>query len=194
MLTIDPVPLTDDAIDDVKTYLRIDTPDDDALIASLIASALTRAEEFCGQLLIIRNVIEQIATGSTPARPSQLWQGRGACDWQVLSMLPVTSIGQINSLALDGTTTPLIPAQFSIDIMADGSGWVQVVDAAIVGRAEVMYTAGQAANWDALPEGLRFGVIRLAAYLYTSRDAAVDAGPPTAVAALLRPYRRMRLK
>ena len=60
MLTRDPVPLTDDAIDDITSFMRIDTPDDDALIASLIATALVRAESFCSQMFVTRNVTEQI--------------------------------------------------------------------------------------------------------------------------------------
>lgn len=47
-------------------------------------------------------------------------------------------------------------------------------------------------DWSALPEALRHGVIRLAAHLYRDGDGAA-AAPPAAVAALWRPWRRMRL-
>jgi len=177
MLTRDPVPLPDDAVDDVKAYLRIDAPDEDALLASLIATAVSRAESFCGQMLIQRNVVERV-----PARR----------EWQRLSELPVVAIAQVDGVT--GTlTTPLAPVQFAVDIDGDGRGWVRVTDPAVQGLVEAHYAAGLASSWDSLPEALRHAVVRLVAYLYTSRDAAVDSGPPTVVAALLRPYRRMRL-
>ncbi len=183
MLLRDPVPLPDDAVDDVKAYLRIDIPDDDALIASLAATALTRAEGFCSQMLITRGVTERLAARSPDERTS----------WQMLGALPVHSIGQVNVVSLDGVSLPLSPTQFSVDIDGEARGWVRMTDPAILGRIDVFYTAGVAMGWDALPEAVRHGVIRLVAYYYTTRDAMVDSGPPAAVAVLLRPWRRMRL-
>jgi len=177
MLMRDPVPLPDDAVEDVKAYLRIDTADEDALLASLISAAVGRAESFCGQMLIIRTVSERLSARR---------------DWQKLGALPIVSIAQVNSVAA-GVASPLSPAQFGIDIDAEGRGWVRVIDPNVRGTITVLYSAGLASGWDSLPETIRQAMIRLVAYLYTSRDAAVDAGPPAAVAALLRPYRQLRL-
>jgi hypothetical protein len=45
-----------------------------------------------------------------------------------------------------------------------------------------------------LPEGIRQGALRLAAHQYRERDVdAPQPVPPAAVAALWRPWRRMRL-
>jgi hypothetical protein len=60
------------------------------------------------------------------------------------------------------------------------------------GRVEVTATAGLAPEWEALPEAIRLGVLRLVGHLHLYRDSADDRGPPAAVAALLRPWRRMR--
>lgn len=177
MLTRDPVPLPDDAVDDVKAYLRIDAPDEDALIASLIATAVTRAESYCGQMLIQRNVIERAMARR---------------EWLRLSELPVASIAQVDGVA--GTlTTPMAPAKFTVDIDSEGRGWLRITDATVLGPIIVHYAAGLAISWDGLPEALRQAIIRLVAYLYSSRDAVVDLGPPAVISALLRPYRRMRL-
>jgi uncharacterized phiE125 gp8 family phage protein len=59
--------------------------------------------------------------------------------------------------------------------------------------ARVAVEAGLAEDWNGVPEPLRQGIVRLTAHLYAHRDAAGDAGPPAAVAALWRPWRRMRL-
>jgi uncharacterized phiE125 gp8 family phage protein len=201
MLVRDPIPLTGDTVDDITGYLRIDTPDDDALIASLVASAIARAEGFCGQMLIQRNVTEQVQiwtvtderAGWSVADQLITPNVRTRRDWKPLTALPVAAIAQVNALVVDGTSVPLSPAQFSVDIDAEGRGWVRIADQAITGRVSVLYTAGLASGWNTMPEAIRQGVIRLTSYMYTSRDLAGDSGPPAAVAALLRPWRRMRL-
>jgi hypothetical protein len=48
-------------------------------------------------------------------------------------------------------------------------------------------------NWANLPESLRLGLLRLAAYFYNNRDASDDDGPPAAALALLLPFRRMHI-
>lgn len=98
---------------------------------------------------------------------------RGGVGWQRLAALPVRGIVGGPDLA--------------IDIDSGGVGWVRVA----AGEVTVRYAAGLAAGWDALPEPLMQGVVLLAAHLFERRDG--DALPPAAVAALWRPYRRMRL-
>ena len=60
---------------------------------------------------------------------------------------------------------------------------------AFVGR-EIVARDGSA-GWDAVPAPVAQGVAMLAAHLFDHRES--DALPPAAVAALWRPYRRMRL-
>lgn len=55
---------------------------------------------------------------------------------------------------------------------------------------EVHLTAGLADDWASLPDALRQGIVRLTAHLFAERDMGE---PPAIVAALWRPYRRMRL-
>ena len=62
------------------------------------------------------------------------------------------------------------------------------IGAALLGGVEAMAT-----DWNGIPEPLRQGIIRLAAHLFTHRDAADAGPPPTAVAALWRPWRRLRM-
>jgi uncharacterized phiE125 gp8 family phage protein len=58
----------------------------------------------------------------------------------------------------------------------------------------VRFRAGLGADWNDVPEPLRQGLIRLVAHFYTHRDAADAGAPPAAVAALWRPWRRLRLR
>ena len=98
---------------------------------------------------------------------------RPKAEWQRLAAMPVRGI----------TGGPGV----AVDIDTGGIGWVRVEGA----EAVVRYAAGLAAAWETLPEGLAQGVVLLAAHLFNRRDDG--AMPPVAVAALWRPYRRMRL-
>lgn len=64
---------------------------------------------------------------------------------------------------------------------------------AFTGQRLIGLPEGLAEDWNGIPEPLRQGIIRLVAHLYTHRDDADAGPPPTAVAALWRPWRRLRL-
>ena len=173
-----PAPLLAPARDEAKAYLRIESADDDALIDRLLADATVLAEAFTAQQLVQRDVIETLGAGS---------------GWQRLSSTPVRSITGVEGLPADGAAFPMPVERYAIDIDAHGQGWVHVTNPGAAGRIRVTLSAGLAADWPGLPEPVRLGIIRLTAHLHTHRDAADDVGPPAAVAALLRPWRRMRL-
>ena len=94
----------------------------------------------------------------------------GAVAWQALSAAPVVAI-------LSGGVG---------EIDRDGRGWVRTGE-----PVTVRYCAGLAGGWDGLPPEIAHGVAIMGAHLFDNRDAA--AVPPAAVAALWRPWRRMRL-
>ncbi|WP_375244927.1 hypothetical protein [Sphingomonas parapaucimobilis] len=94
----------------------------------------------------------------------------GSVAWQALAATPVAAILSGGENAID----------------RDGRGWVRTREA-----ATVRYRAGLAEGWDGLPPEIAHGVAIMGAHLFDNRDAA--AVPPAAVAALWRPYRRMRL-
>lgn len=165
-----------DAAAEVKAWLRIETAQDDAAIEGLVRSAISAAEDFCGQMLFLRAGKEvMIASGQ--------WERTRAC--------PVASITAARGLTADGASFVLASDAWSADIGADGDGWVRVRRPGAAGRVEVDLTVGIADDWAALPDGLRQGVVRLAAHLFSGRDAS--EAPPTIVMALWRPWRRMRI-
>lgn len=129
---------------------------EEPLLVRLAASAVEIAEAFTGTLLIARGVEERVAGGG----------------WQLLGAGPVSAISEAGGA--------------SIDIDADGRGWVRAADAAVV-----RYVAGLAPDWAALPAPLAQGVVMLVAHLFDDRGGM--AQPPAAVAALWRPYRQVRL-
>jgi hypothetical protein len=81
-----------------------------------------------------------------------------------------------------------VPAGVAIDIDASGAGWVR---ASAGGVVTIGYSAGVAAPWEALPAPIAQGVAMLMAHLFARPDG--PATPPAAIAALWRPWRRMRM-
>lgn len=178
MLTIQPVALTVDAVDAAKTYLRLESDDEDTSIAALVAAALVHAEGYLGQLLIERELVERLPTSSS---------------WQRLSATPVRSVTSVTGIPAEGASFVLAANSYTLDINRHHDGWVRFTAPGSAGRADATYRAGLVPGWPDLPEAISISVLRIAAHLHAHRDAADDTGPPTAVASLLRPWRRMRL-
>lgn len=157
---------------EVKEFLRIDHADEDALLAGFVRSATELAEAFTGQKLLARDFTER-----QPAQPI----------WLRLSAGPVVSIDGI-----DASGSALPGAAYETDIDLSGDGWIRVI-ATTDKYVTVRYRAGMASDWNGIPEALRLGIIRLVSHFYAYRDAAESVGAPAAVAALWRPWRRIRV-
>ncbi|WP_294302404.1 head-tail connector protein [uncultured Sphingomonas sp.] len=153
-------------VDDAKAYLRLETAQDDALLTGLVASARGLCEAFLGQRLIRSELTETVPADGV---------------WHRLAAAPVATITQVGAPAL-----PL--GVYAIDIDPVGDGWVRVTGG---GDVPVTYRAGIAEDEASVPAAIAQGVVRLAAHLYVDRADA--SAPPAAVAALWRPFRRLRL-
>jgi uncharacterized phiE125 gp8 family phage protein len=163
---------------DLKAYLRIGLDDEDALLSDLIRAAGDVAERFTGQLLVERGVEEVLDARA---------------DWQPLGVRPVTSITAVAGVAAGGDAVALPVEAYALDIDGHGDGWVRVLDPGAARRIHVSYRAGLAADADHVPDAIRHGIIRLAGDYHALREG-VEPHPPASVAALWRPWRRMRLK
>lgn len=174
-------PLTPDPalLDEARAYLRIEQDEEDASLAGLAMAALAHAEQFANRLLLRRGVTQTVPASG---------------NWTRLSPAPVLAVTGVVAIAADGTRSPLPPEAFAIDIDGQADAWVRLLAPGAARALEVTMTAGLAADWASLPEALRLGVLRLVGHLHAHRDRPDDGGPPAAVAALLLPWRRMRLR
>jgi len=167
------------ALDELKDWLAITTPRDDAVLTSLLHGALDMCEAFTGQM-----PLEALCEEVLPA----------SAFWQKLQTRPVQAVAGLEGLLPDGTRFAVAPKDHAIELDADGGARVRLLRQVGTGRLAARFTAGMTANWTALPDGLRQGILRLAAHHYTQRAAGgKDTAPPAAVAALWRPWRRLRL-
>lgn len=163
----------DAGLPDAKRFLRIAESGEDAEVAALVVAATGVSETFLDRALVTRLFSETIAREAR---------------WQLLGRSPVQVITAVEDAAGD----PLDVAAYAIDIDADGGGWVRFPGGG-EGLATVRYQAGTGADWAAIAAPVRHAIIRLTAHLYTYRDALGIDGLPSAVTALLAPWRRLPL-
>lgn len=168
------------ALAELKQWLGISTGADDAPLEALLAAAVEACEGFTG-LLPLASACEEIVSPADGA-------------WIALATRPVFAITAVAALAADGTRTPLAPGTWEPDLDADGTGRLRIARPEAARRFAVQFSAGLAQDWDALAPGLRHGIVRLAAHQHRERESEGAAPlPPASVAALWRPWRRVRL-
>lgn len=162
---------------EAQAYVRIETGEEEAIVAGLIRTASALCESFLSQVVIARAFSEDLPASG---------------EWERLTAGPVRAITGIEGVDDDGAATPLQTGDYSIDVDSSGDGWVRIASSLVCRRLRVSGTAGMAASENEVPEPIRQGILRLVAYLFNARDGG-DGEPPAAVSALWRPYRRMRI-
>ena len=183
-LIVTPPVLPPAALAELKDWLGITTAIDDAPLAALLRAARDLCEDFTGRKPLQSGCEEVLCLSG---------------GWQRLGTRPVQAITLVEGIPAEGPRFTLASDAYELDLAADGGGLVRVLSPGIAGRIAVRFSAGIAADWASLPETLRHGVIRLAAHQHRARELdGVGPGsstqfPPAAVAALWRPWRRMRL-
>ena len=101
----------------------------------------------------------------------------------------------VEAVAANGARTALAAEAYALELDADGGARVRRGEPGCAPAAiAVRFVAGLAANWSALPESLRHGIIRFAAHQHRAREnCSPSRSRPAAVTALWRPWRVMRL-
>lgn len=165
------------SMSEAQAYVRIETGEEEAVLAGLIRSATALCESFLNQVVIARGFTQELAASTS---------------WQRLSVSPARTIDSVETVNASGTASLLPGSAYAIEIDSSGDGWVRLTAAAAESRIRVSGTAGLADESNAVPEPIRQGVLRLVAHLFASRDGAGGA-PPAAVTALWRPYRKVQL-
>lgn len=176
---ITPAVLAGAALDELKGWLAIATPGEDAALTALLRTTLETCEAFTGQMPLAA-LCEEIV----PA----------AAGWQALATRPVQAVTWVEGIPVEGARFAIPVEDYAIDLGAEGGAAFRLLRQGAAQRVAVRFTAGMAAEWEDLPESLRHGALRLAAHHYRQRESsAAQVMPPAAVAALWRPWRRMRV-
>ncbi|MFU7527322.1 head-tail connector protein [Qipengyuania sp. ASV99] len=180
---VEPADVSASALAELKSWLGISRPNEDALLTGLLHASLDVCEGFTGQAPLSQLVEERIAPRA----------GRYS-----LSSRPVRLLVSAHLAAQDGTLTALEESAYKIELQAAGTGCVHLL-ADSEGQAVVLrLRVGIAETWETTPAAIKQGLIRLAAFQYRDRDrtggSGNDAAPPASVTALWRPWRTLRLR
>jgi uncharacterized phiE125 gp8 family phage protein len=111
-------------LSEAQAFVRVETGEEEALLAGLIRTATDLCEAFIGQFVVSRSFQVDVAAS-----------GR----WERVDAGPVQSIDVVESI----DETPLSTSAYAIDIDARGDGWVRVFDTSLR-RVRVSGVAGMA--------------------------------------------------
>ncbi len=175
---VEPALLAATALIEAKALLRLETVDEEALLAAQLRTALEMAEDFTGSVWL-----------------TAIYREKRALRREIiLRKRPFAGLTALRILYANGSEVALDPSLQETQASDHGEAMLRLPDSVLDGRDVIVsYRAGGFADWTNLPEGFRMGVLRMAAHLFAWRDAAGAAGVPNAVAALWRPYKHLRL-
>lgn len=179
---VEPADVSGNALAELKSWLGITRPAEDALLMDLLHMALSMCESFTGQAPLSQLVEERLPTAATKV---------------TLVSRPISSISDVELVSHNGDRTPITADQYDLKTSPQATLVFQLTKG-LEGQA-VIVTArvGIADTWDTVPAALKQGIIRLCAYHYRDRDRPGEGGkassPPAIVSALWRPWQERRL-
>ena len=160
------------SLSEVQAYARVETGEEEALLAGLLRTASEMCETFLNQALVARDFEIVVRAGE---------------GWTLLPLQPIRSITSIRQAADDQVVAP---SGFRADIDYDGRGLISGLS-----RGETFIVAGSAGlalDGNGVPEPIRQGILRLATSMFANRDGHIGELPKS-VTALWRPYRKAGL-
>ena len=96
---------------EAQAYVRIETGEEEAVLAALIRTASGLCEAFINQVVVARAFeCDLPATGC----------------WERLPITPVRSITDVAAIDFDGSGDAAVERTFSVDIDYAGDGWVRI--------------------------------------------------------------------
>lgn len=184
------------ALADVKTFLRVDGNDDDAILTSLIASARRMGEEYTKRAFLTQTwklVMDRFAErvvmplpGIYTAPPPFVIDGSQSIQ---LSRQPIQSITSVKTTDSDNVQTTVSVATYTFDtatgriLLNEGYSWP--TDLRGLSAVEINFVAG----WTSaatVPEPIKQAIMQHVAASYTNK---VCADIPAGALALYDPFR-----
>lgn len=179
-IIVQPPVLGGAALAELKHWLGISRPNEDAVLIGLLEASLGICEAFTGKTPLVQTVEEVIAP---------------VAGWQELTSRPVRDVIGAALIAGDGSRQSLAIPGDTFELQIADTACVRVLRP-LEGRGVALrLVVGIAEDWEQVPAPLRHGIIRLAAHHYRDRDrdTKASAAPPASVTALWRSWRAVRL-
>lgn len=169
--SVEPISLAE-----LSSYLKLDDDADAARLASLVRTAREACELFLGSALVER----QVRLRTALAGPRFYLSGGPVAHIEALSQF------------IGAAETVLDPALYPLQEQASRT-YIDLSGCPIGAVIQADYTIGLGPDWNAVPEAIRQGIMRLAAHQYEYRSSPAVAALPNAVTALWQPYRKVRI-
>ena len=193
---------------EAKTHLRVDTTDDDTLIASLITAARRQCEAFTGRALITQTwtlFLDRWPAGTDAS--DEWWDGvrqgpvtPAGVRAVLLPRPPLQSVALVNTYDDADAATLWAATNYFVDTASE-PGRLVARNAAVfpayaraANAIEIRFAAGYGASAANVPAPLTEGIKRLSAHLYEHRgDDPVQGVTASGAAVLWQPYRVVAL-
>lgn len=187
-------------LEEMKTYLRLEHDDDDALVQALITTARELCETFTGRALMVQKFSLQMDRWPSAQDP-QWWDGVRdgvAIDRSLNSIdLPRAPVTVIDSVVVYddlGGSREYSSAHYYLDSHGMRHRFCLRHQAPVpqgsksAGAIEILFTAGYASALD-VPQALKQGMRQIVAHLYEHRGDAVDVLRASKAEDLFKPFR-----
>ena len=194
---------------EAKSFMRVTTSDDDALITSLIAVARNKAEEITERAFITqtwRMTMDHFPFGGREiwfdgVRELPISELRRALDFIKIPRPPEISVGKLATFSPDNTETTFDSSNYFLDlnsepgriVLNDGAVWPS--DLRDWEAVLIEYDAGYGGA-SSVPEDIKHAIKIMVASLYENRGECADTASlevPKSAKSLLQPYQIMRL-
>ena len=193
-------------LDEVKTFARLDSMDEDALIEMFVQAATSAAEEYMGRSLMQRTVTMRF--DFFPGIISMLPRFLATSSLPVpLIKPPLVSVTEVRTLYEDNSVAAIWPLDQFYWLDGDQAEFVirrGSVPPINVERYkngfEIDYVAGYGISGAtltqqraAIPAPIKIGLLVWAAAMYSQRGKAAAAEPPADAKMMLDPYKIIRI-
>lgn len=172
----------------VRQHLRIDSQNDDTLLAMYLTSARTWAESFLGRALITQTLLYTMRRDHRDGVHNGWFWGRRRESIE-LPRSPVSSISSINLVDDNGATFSVISANYLADttldpgrvrIDWDATNTANPLMAWPLQHVQIQFVAGYDATGDKVPMPIQNAILLLTAFLYEKRGDAGGEMPQAA--------------
>ncbi len=173
------------SLEEAKNFLKIDTDDDDNLVANLVSTIRHMVENRIGRSLINRSYIFRT---NIPKNNCLL-----------LPRPPLVSVLRISMIGENDQSFDIPPSDYSVNtkqepgeiILKPGKNWHEYLSG--FSSVEVEFIAGYGNNASSVPLPIRQAILLGLAYAYEYRATDKNMELPTMSDALLAPYKTVRL-
>ena len=185
---------------EAKSYLRVDSSGDDALITSLIISARKLCEEHMQRAIMSQTL--QLFIDTTEEIDQPLWEGMRTGPYLYyhknyidLPMPTVTAVTHVKTYDDSDNATVFASSNYYVDnarqparvVLRTGETFPTALR--VANAIEVQYVTGYA-NANSVPEPIKFSIYQVLTYLYEHRGDMYEGKTslPATASRLLSPY------